>query len=76
MKLKLFLAGLALACNAWAGHPVDINSASAEEIAEALDGVGLTKAEQIVAFRETNGPFQHPDELIDVTGIGPRDRGP
>ncbi|MEM9532457.1 MAG: ComEA family DNA-binding protein [Pseudomonadota bacterium] len=55
---------------AHAGQPVDINRASAEEIAEALDGVGLSKAEAIVAYRKANGAYKHRDELINVKGIG------
>ncbi len=53
-----------------AGHPVDINRASAEELAAALEGVGLTKANAIVAFREQHGQFMVADELTKVTGIG------
>ena len=37
--------------------PVDINSASAEEIAASLTGVGPQKAAAIVAYRDTHGPF-------------------
>ena len=55
---------------AWAAAAVDINRASAEEIAEALNGVGLSKAQAIVAYREANGPFTHADELVKVKGIG------
>ena len=57
---------------AWAVQPVDVNSASVEEIAEALKGVGMTKAEAIVAYRDENGQFKHVDELVNVKGIGIR----
>jgi len=57
---------------AWAAQPVNVNSASAEEIAEALKGVGLSKAEAIVSYRNSNGQFKHIDELINVKGIGIR----
>ena len=57
---------------AWAAQPVNVNSASAEEIAESLKGVGLSKAEAIVSYRETNGQFKHMDELVNVKGIGIR----
>jgi len=49
---------------------VNINQASAAELAEALNGVGLKKAEEIVAWREKNGPFKEADELAKVKGIG------
>lgn len=66
----MILAGLSLASACWAGQPVDVNSASAEEIAAGLDGVGLTKAQAIVSYREANGKFRHADELVNVKGIG------
>ena len=57
---------------AWAVQPVNVNSASAEEIAEALKGVGMSKAEAIVSYRSENGQFKHVDELVNVKGIGIR----
>lgn len=51
---------------------VNVNTASAEEIANALVGVGLSKAEAIVAYREANGAFQDVYELENVKGIGTR----
>ena len=50
--------------------PVDINSATAEELAFVLNGVGAKKAAAIVAYREKNGPFQDVQELTKVSGIG------
>ena len=49
---------------------VNINGASAAELAAGLNGVGLSKAEAIVRYREQFGDFQSVDELTDVTGIG------
>ena len=49
---------------------LDINSADAATIAEALDGVGMVKAEEIVAYREMFGKFRSIDELTEVRGIG------
>ncbi len=69
--LASLLGGL-IAISAWAAERVNINVASAQEIAEALNGVGLSKAEMIVEYREANGPFQHIDELVNVKGIGLR----
>jgi competence protein ComEA len=57
---------------AWAAQPVNVNAASAEEIAESLKGVGLSKAEAIVSYRNENGEFKHVDELVNVKGIGIR----
>ncbi|NKI34635.1 ComEA family DNA-binding protein [Wenzhouxiangella sp. XN79A] len=65
---------LALSLNATAladeNAQVDVNTATAEQLAETLVGVGESKAEAIVAYREANGPFRHIDELINVRGIG------
>lgn len=73
--MKKVLLGLltALFClTAWAGDPVNVNTASAEEIADNLKGVGLSKAQAIVSYREENGAFIHVDELVNVKGIGVR----
>jgi competence protein ComEA len=74
--LKLLaVATLALALStgiAQAADPVNVNTATAEEIAESLKGIGLSKAQAIVAYREANGAFTHVDELVNVKGIGIR----
>lgn len=49
---------------------VNINTASAQEIADALTGVGLIRAEAIVAYRQEHGPFSTIEGLLDVKGIG------
>lgn len=49
---------------------VNINTASAAELAEGLTGIGVSKAEAIVRYREQFGPFESVDELSEVTGIG------
>ena len=73
MKILLtLLATCMLASVVWAAEPVNVNTASAEEIAESLNGVGASKAALIVAYREANGPFLHADELVNVKGIGVR----
>lgn len=49
---------------------VNINNADAETIAEILDGIGQSKAEAIVKYREDNGPFASVEELAEVKGVG------
>lgn len=49
---------------------VNINSASAEELAESLVGVGLSKAKAIVDSRERQGGFKTPEDLARVKGLG------
>ena len=64
------LATAILAVAAWAAEPVNVNTASAEEIAASLKGIGPSKARLIVEYREANGSFMHVDELVNVKGIG------
>ena len=71
--MKFFLTLLAtgfLFSAAWAAEPVNVNTASAEEISESLKGIGPSKARLIVDYREANGSFVHVDELVNVKGIG------
>jgi competence protein ComEA len=66
----LFLVLVALPA-AWASGPVNVNSASAEELSQ-LGNIGPAKAAAIVAYREEHGPFRSVQELTKVTGIGER----
>lgn len=48
---------------------LDVNDASQEELKQ-LPGLGTLLAERIVAYRQTNGPFRHVEELERIRGIG------
>lgn len=48
---------------------VDINRAETW-LLEALPGIGETRAQAIIAYRQQNGPFHHIYELTKVEGIG------
>lgn len=65
----LFLLGTFYGSVANAG-PVNINTASAETLAENIVGVGPILADQIIGYREAIGGFSHADELLEVPGIG------
>lgn len=54
-----------------AAKPLDVNLATAEQLAAVMVGVGQKKAQAIIEYRETNGAFNALDELIFVKGIGP-----
>lgn len=69
--LRTLAAVAALTLSAIASAaPVNINTASAEEIATALNGIGMSKAQAIVDYRQTYGLFTRSDEIMFVRGIG------
>jgi len=53
-----------------AAEPVDINTADAVTLADAMPGVGLKRAKAIVEYRRQHGPFDRLDDLVEVYGIG------
>lgn len=50
--------------------PVNINTADAKAISEALSGIGPKKAEAIIKYRTEKHPFKTLEDLLDVPGIG------
>jgi len=48
---------------------ININTATVEELVQ-LDRVGPRYAEKIVAFRQENGLFKTPEDIMLVSGIG------
>jgi len=62
--LALLVSPLSLAAQ------VNVNTASAAEL-DSLPGIGPSKAQAIVTFREQQGPFSSVDSLVNVPGIGP-----
>lgn len=69
IKLVALVFGLFLSVNVLAA-PVNVNKASAEEIATSLNGVGQVKADAIVAYRKAHGDFKSVESLSQVKGIG------
>ena len=49
---------------------MNINTTTAAGL-EALPGIGPARAQDIVAYREANGPFERVEDIQDVAGIGP-----
>lgn len=50
---------------------ININTANAEALDEALIGIGPSKARAIVAWRQQNGQFRTLAQLEEVKGLGP-----
>ncbi len=68
-KLLLTLAGWLLGISL-ALAQININTATPEQL-DGLKGIGPTKAQAIVDYRQKHGPFKSVDELQNVPGIGP-----
>ena len=49
---------------------VNINTATSEEMSEALKGVGPMIAGAIIKHREANGPFASAEDIMMVKGVG------
>lgn len=65
----LFTLGL-LFSSATFAETVNINTATAEQIATTMTGVGDSKAKAIVKYRATHGKFKSLQELENISGIG------
>jgi len=50
---------------------VNVNQATPEQL-RLLPGVGPARAQAIVEYRKTNGPFERVEDLTAVSGIGQR----
>ncbi|MFK7795705.1 MAG: ComEA family DNA-binding protein [Gammaproteobacteria bacterium] len=71
---KLFYAAIFIVALFVAGplaaSPININQATAQQLADNLNGIGLKKAQAIVQYREKIGSFQTQSQLLNVKGIG------
>jgi competence protein ComEA len=66
ISIAVILAGT---CCVSAMDMVNINTASVEQLMQ-LERVGANYAQRIVEYREKNGPFKAPEEIMKVKGIG------
>jgi competence protein ComEA len=48
---------------------ININTASQEELMK-LKSIGRAYADRIIQYRKKHGPFQKPDDILKVKGIG------
>jgi competence protein ComEA len=70
LKKVLWACLLCLAIGNAEAEILDINTADATRLATTITGIGPVRAEAIVAYRKTNGPFASVDDLVLVKGIG------
>ncbi|WP_379883057.1 helix-hairpin-helix domain-containing protein [Laceyella putida] len=61
--------GGGVAASETSGGKINVNTATAEEL-DQLNGIGPSKAEAIVRYREEHGPFRSVEEIAQVPGIG------
>ena len=64
-----FVLALASIVGAEEGKKININTATKAELME-LDKVGPKYAERIIEYREKVAPFENPEDIMEVKGIG------
>ncbi len=52
-------------------HPVNLNTASSEEL-QLVPGIGPSTADKILQMRKSYGTFKSVDDLLAIKGIGPK----
>ena len=69
--IRILTALLALTFSAFTyAGPININTADVQALSKNIKGIGLKKAEAIIAYREKHGKFNTVDDLKKVKGIG------
>lgn len=71
LSIAVFIFIFMLTGVVFAASKININKATAQEL-EQLKGVGAKKAQRIIEYRDKNGPFQKPEDITLVQGIGPK----
>lgn len=54
---------------AGAAGKININTATADELVK-LDRIGPKYAAKIIEYREKTGPFEKPEDIMNIKGIG------
>ena len=64
-----FVIGVVHLAFAEDSQKININAATVNELIK-LDRIGPALAQRIIQYREENGPFQVPEDIMKVKGIG------
>jgi competence protein ComEA len=69
--LSIFAVLMMFSVNVYAQEKgkVNINTATVKELVQ-LKGVGNQYAQKIVEYRQAKGPFQKPEDIMKVQGVG------
>ena len=68
LLLGLFIVAATEAKKVPPARPLDINSATVEQLTQ-VPGIGPTTAQAIVSFREKSSPFKRVEDLLAIHGI-------
>lgn len=69
--LFIFFVTATVVTTASAAEQLNINQATVSQIETQLPGIGKVKAQAIVDYRNRNGPFDGPEQLLNIKGVGP-----
>jgi competence ComEA-like helix-hairpin-helix protein len=67
----VLMPGLLCAKKKPPAHPVNLNTASSEEL-QLVPGIGPSTADKILQMRKSYGAFKSVDDLLAIKGIGPK----
>ena len=51
---------------------IDLNTADWKQLANTIKGIGKKRAQSIIRYRQSHGPFKSVDDLVKVKGFGYR----
>ena len=72
IKRIVLITLLFVAVPALSADKLNINTATVQQISKVMKGVGKQKAELIVSYRHSHGPFTNLEQLKKINGIGPK----
>ncbi len=67
--VKIFLALILFSTLLFSA--INVNKANLAQL-QTLNGIGPTKAQEIINYRKSHGGFKTVEELVNVKGIGPK----